>query len=270
MKLIKIVGLCLVAAFAITAFAASSAVAGEYGHCVKQKPVSKLYHGEYTTKGCTGKKASKEEEEKGGKKNKYSWVPLKAGEKIKTTSSGKLAFLEGSAGDIECNKNTDEGEITGPKSNVETTTFVECKTSTFKEECFSEGEKGKATIVTYPDDTTLIDHGEKGLSGKEPKEGEVWNEFTGTVESPFGKLLAHFFCLAGGGEVPFYVTGSLSGVMASKYLNKEGTAGEFTASKEIGEQDLITTYFTPEEVKGASVQNAKDKTKSASKLEVRS
>jgi hypothetical protein len=247
-------------------------MAGEYGHCVKQGKVGKLYKGEYTSKDClAASKVSKEEEEKGGKKNKYDWVPVPVGSHIKTTSSGKLAFLEGGAGNIECSANTDMGEITGPKSNVETTTFTGCKTSTFKEECFSEGEKGKATIVTYPDITTLIDNGEKGLSGGEPKPGEVWNEFTGSVESPFGKLLAHFFCLAGGGEVPFYVTGSLSGVFASKYLNKEEKTEEFTAGfGAAGEQDLITTYFTPEEVKGPSVQNAKDKIKGTEKVEIRS
>ena len=284
MKRIQVVGLCLVAAFAFTAFAASIAQAGEFGKCIELKAENKLYHGEYTGKGCEAKtKVSAEETEKGGKKNKYDWVPAPTaavGHGIKYTSSGKAATLEGEAGDITCKKNTDAGEILGPKADIDTTTFTECTLSVTKEACFSPGQTHNSkggTIVTYPDNTRLLDHGEKGGSGGEPAEGEVWTEFyeEGTTVGFTGEghFLAFFYCLAEGSEIPFEVEGTLAGVDLAKDLNKMSTAGEVSFAKGEGEQDLYTTYYDPitkEVTTGASVQNAKDKVKYSEKVEVKS
>ena len=54
MKRIKIVGLCLVAMFAMSALATSAAQAGEYGKCVKtaKNPTTKKYEAEYNDKNC--------------------------------------------------------------------------------------------------------------------------------------------------------------------------------------------------------------------------
>lgn len=281
MKRMKLVWLCVVAVFAFSAFAVATAQAGEFGKCIELKAEAKLYHGEYTGKGCEeATKVSAEETAKGGKKNKYKWEAVKAGSKIKYTSSGKSATLEGEAGDITCKKNTDEGEITGPKTDVDTVTFTECTLSVTKEACFSVGETHSSkggTIKTYLDNTKLIDHGEKGLSGDEPASGEVWTEFfeEGETEGFTGKghFLAYFHCLAEGSEIPFEVEGSVSGVNKAKDLNKMSTAGETVFSKTGGEQDLETTYFDPitsEVTTGKSVQNASDKIKYSEKLEVRS
>ena len=279
MKLTKVLGLCLVAAFAFSAFAVSTAQAGEYGKCIELKAEAKLYHGEYTGKGCEEKtKVSKEETEKGGKKNKYKWEPFAEGSHVKYTSSGKAATLEGEAGDITCKKNTDEGEITGPKTDLDKVRFVECTLSVTKEACLNEGtasSKG-GDISTENLHTKLVDHGEKGLSGDEPKEGEVWSEFYQPEEvegfNGKGQFLAVFHCLAEGAEIPFEVEGSVSGVFNAKDLNKMTTGGESVFGKGKGEQDLETTYFDPitkEVTTGASVQNASDKIKVSEKMEIR-
>ncbi len=47
MKRIRIMGLCLVAAFALTAVIASGAQAGQYGVCGKAAKVGKSYTGKY-------------------------------------------------------------------------------------------------------------------------------------------------------------------------------------------------------------------------------
>jgi hypothetical protein len=283
MKRIKVAGLCLVAAFAFSAAAVSTAQAGEYGKCIELKAENKLYHGYYTGKGCEEKtKVSEAEKTAGGKKNKYEWEPTPVGSKIPYTSTGKSATLEGEAGDITCKKNVDEGEITGPKTDKDKVKFEECTLSLSKEACWNTGtptSKG-GTIETFTDNTKLIDHGEKGLSGDEPAEGEVWTEFYEEEETTGftgpGHYLAAFECYVEKGvSIPFEVEGSVSGVNNAKDLNKMGTGGEVVFGKGKGEQDLTTIYYDPitkEVTAGASTQNANDKTKygNKEKLEIRS
>ena len=55
----------------------------------------------------------------------------------------------------------------------DTFTFMGCKLKPFELVCTSYGAK-EGEIVTNELASQLIDHGEKGLSGKEPAEGEVW------------------------------------------------------------------------------------------------
>jgi len=243
MKRMKVVGLCLVAAFAFSALAVSSAQAGTLGLCKKDKG------GKYENKECT-KTASE------AKKGKYEWEALPANQKF--TSEGGVSHLIGAAGEIECKHGTDEGEfLKGGKLDTDTFKFVECELLPFKFTCQNTATKGE--IVTHVLESTFIDQGEKGLSGKEPKAGEVWEQFTNKT------TLAEFECEG----IPFAVTGSVSGAVSNvnKAL-KEGKAGKKgkpgkpsfteTFSKEgAGEQDLVTTFFNPETGKvesGASVQ----------------
>lgn len=123
MKRIKIVGLCLVAVFAFTALAATSAQAGQIGKCVKAPKVNKKYTGKYTEKYCSTRATAKEEEEE-GKKNKYEWVP-NAG-KIPFTSESGESKLNSAAGAITCKKGKDTGEFIGANENRDTFTFEEC------------------------------------------------------------------------------------------------------------------------------------------------
>ena len=95
--------------------------------------------------------------------------------------------------------------MTGVKSDVDTTTFTSCILSVTKESCQNTATKG--TIVTTHNVTTLIDHGEKGDSGLEPAEGEVWTQYTGEgTKGPEG-VLAEWECSG----IPFVTNGSLSG-----------------------------------------------------------
>ncbi len=140
--------------------------------------------------------------------------------------------------------------------------FLGCKLKPFELVCKSYGAK-EGEIVTYELGTTLIDHGQKGLSGKEPAAKEVWEqtEAKGTHTDPVfgpGPWLASFEC----GGIPFAVTGSASGVFESAYVNaklKKGKGGKETGkgwkfgkpsfkidfTEKGGEQDLITTFVNP-------------------------
>jgi hypothetical protein len=268
MKRFKIVGLCLMAVFALTAIMASSASAGQFGTCIKKKGA-----GNYEGKYCEKKAAEP------GKGNS-EWVPNAAA--IKTLSEGGASALKGGAGEIACKKGSNVDEITGATTNKELFTFHECTLKPFELPCKNaeiEIEEGKGknakkvkvgVINTYPLKSHLIDHGEKGPSGKEPASGEVWNviEAEGMMNAGFtgpGPYLAAFEC----GPVPFEVTGSVSGVINKEYVNAKLKKGKVKAgkaikptyketySKEGGEQDLLTTFFNPETMKvetGASVQ----------------
>jgi hypothetical protein len=260
MKRIGIVGLCLAAMFALSAMGASSAFAGEYGVCAKAAKSGKTYTGKYEDKNCTKEEAAKT----GGK---YEWVPYPgpAGTKWTYTSKSKTAILEGSAGDITCKASTDTGEVTGVKSDVDTTSFTDCILSITKESCQNGATKG--TITTTKNVTTLIDHGEKGDSGKEPASGEVWTQFTGEGTTSQEGLLAEWECSG----IPFKTNGSLSGV-TTEDVNVMSTKSKTTFNKSVGEQDLVTTFFNPLTGKvesGAAVENVTGEVKNAGKIEIK-
>ncbi|MGP0102217.1 MAG: hypothetical protein ACLPUT_11440 [Solirubrobacteraceae bacterium] len=265
MKRIGIVGLCLAAMFALSAMGASSAFAGEYGVCAKAAKSGKKYTGKYLDKNCT--KAATEGEIAEGKKNKYEWDPYPgpAGTKWTYTSKSKTAILEGAAGDITCKASTDAGEVTGVKSDVDTTTFTGCILSVTKESCQNTATAG--TIVTTHNVTTLIDHGETGDSGKEPKEGEVWTQYTGEGTTGPEGTLASWECSG----IPFTTNGSLSGV-TTEDVNVMSTKSKTTFNKEVGEQDLLTTFFNPFTSKietGPAVENVTGEAKNAGKIEIK-
>ena len=237
MKRFKVIGLCLVAVFALSAVMASGASAGQFGKCNKLK--AKPYTGKYIGKYCEPKEAATAKEIEEGKKNKYEWEPL--AKPVKIISEGGETKLKGVAGEIACKHGTDSGELLNATENVDTFTFYECSLKPFELPCKNaeveiEVGKGKTAkkekvgvIVTYPLKSKLIDHGEKGPSGKEPAEGEVWNsmQWNGTLHpSAFGEgpWLAAFEC----GPVPFAVSGSVSSVIPAKFVSaklKEGKPG---------------------------------------------
>ena len=107
---------------------------------------------------------------------------------VAVTAKTKAAELVGAAGTIACKKSTSVGTIEGMKTNHELITFEGCE---FKGpvtgECHSAG-KPSGVIETNKLVTTLIDNGEKGPSGGEPKAGEVWDNFkaeSGTVQAQY-------------------------------------------------------------------------------------
>ncbi len=264
MKRIGIVGLCLAAMFALSAMGASSAFAGEYGVCAKAAKSGKTYTGKYEDKNCTKEEATKT----GGK---YEWVPYPgpAGTKWGYTSKSKTATLVGEAGNITCSKSTDAGEVTGVKSDVDTTSFTGCVLSITKESCQNTANKGE--IVTTHNVTTLIDHGEKGESGKEPAEGEVWTQYTGQPGTigfnGAPEVLAEWECSG----IPFVTDGSLSGP-TTEDVNVMSTKSKTVFSASGGEQDLVTTFFDPLTSKvetGPAIEEVTGEAKNAGKIEIK-
>jgi hypothetical protein len=282
MKRIHIVGLCLVAVFAISAMASSAAFAGEYGQCLKISPVTgkALKNTKYKDENCTIKESVSDPDGKyewypgapakcqGAKNGHYTDNACTVGQKESdpdgkfearcgaeagsggnfgkanncATFTSKTGFAALStpalgASAVECQKSTGSGEITGPKSGSTITTFTEC--STKGEKCQSKGEPA-GTIKTFEILTTLIDHGEKGLSGGEPISGEVWTEFS--IKSPETSL-AIFSCTGVGF---FSAIGSNAGVTEGN-INKMGTSNKTEIKVGLGEQDQITKYCEVEE-----------------------
>ena len=134
MKRMRIVGLCLVAAFALSAISAGSASAlPEVGRCV-----AKAGTGKYKNSNCT-EKAGKLVSEKA-----FEWVknPIKKGFK----ASGGVSILEGASGtQIECKTNASSGEYLSTTSTKEVhkvvARFNECGVPAFGgTECKTKGD----------------------------------------------------------------------------------------------------------------------------------
>ncbi len=133
MKRIRIVGLCLVAMFALSAVAAASASAEEpeYMTCVKMKG------GNYE-KGCGEKVLAGS--------GKAELEPVAS--KTKFTSKSKAATFTIGTHKVTCKKDTDEGEFTTPGYDKEKITFSGCiLDGNKKNPCESEGAPS-GTIVT--------------------------------------------------------------------------------------------------------------------------
>jgi len=141
MKRIRIIGLCLVAAFAMSAIASAtaSAAAPEFGQCLK-KAVSGGVG--YSDTKCNKKVASGA---------LYEWVPgFKAG-KNTFTSTGTTATLKTSGGKtVTCTKEKSTGtyiEGTDNKHEETTVNFSGCKSSGFT--CTTVG-KATGELTTNP------------------------------------------------------------------------------------------------------------------------
>ena len=234
MKRMRIVGLCLVAVFAFTAIAASSAFAepsGEFGFCVKKTG------GKYENSGCTKEKAGA---------TKFEWEPLTTPVGLSgKMKEGTLATLETVKGTkITCKKEHNTGEIATAHevANV-VATFEECETS--KIPCHNEGT---STIKTNP---------LSGGTGVE-KKGTTPpsnNKMAEELHGPGGGALAEFECSG----LKVVVTGSVlhpvaSGKMLTKTTEKfSATKGEQKPSNYEGEPDdshalaSSTNGGTPEE-----------------------
>ena len=266
MKRIRIVGLCLVAMFAMSALAATAAHAGEYGVCKKAEPKNT---GNYSDKNC---------QIKVGGTGGWEWYPAGSPQvptPIAYTDSTKTAELVGAAGVIKCKKSTSSGAITGPKSDIDVVRFTGCEfIGAVKGECHSAGEPA-GNITTNVLNTKLIDHGEKGFSGGEPAEGEVWTEFYGpggpeTVQAEYecAKLLV---IRTEGSLSGKYTKGSINVMSKKAETEFNGVLGE--SPGKFGEQDLFSEASIgggPFEPVGQGIEKTKGKTKNSVKLEIKS
>ena len=230
MRRMRFLGVAIFAAIAFGAITASGAQAGVVGLCVKAPKEGKHYVGAFTDKLCT-KEATKTEFEE-GKHNKYTFEEAK---EVPYTSIGGPAALKGALGTISCESNTDVGKFINGRMGEDMFTFHGCTLSTTGGKCGTAG-----VIVTNTLTTHLIDHGEKGDSGKEPAEKEAWVDLEGTE----GKPLAEFECEPG---IKIKVTGSVSGKIGpldvQTKAGKEGKKPKYSFELEfkagVAEQDLI-------------------------------
>ena len=193
MKRITIIGLCVGAALALSAVAATSALAfkeeaPEVGRCLK------LTGGKFKEAGCkTAAKGTSEE--------KYEWYPgfgpnSKGEEKLlepskrtykavsKEASVIKLETTHGET--VTCKKQTSEGELTGPKTNrAFNVAFTGCESAGFK--CISTNPKATnegEILVKELDGVIGIEKlGATAATDKVanlfvPASGEIFTEFT--------------------------------------------------------------------------------------------
>lgn len=194
MKRIRMVGLCLVAVFAMTAVAAASASAAapEYLVCGKAAKVGKTYTGKFSNKECTDSVAT------GGK---YELAPYTSAKKLALKTKSGASSLDvyipgkGIAGETTCAKSKGEGTITGAKTATAVITFEKCEEAGKVCTSLQAGTK-KGEIVTQTLDETLV-------ASSSSKTG-VANEVKG---GGAGNLSASFNCE--GAE--FITTGTVAG-----------------------------------------------------------
>ena len=198
---------------------------------VSRPPRRQAVHGHYTEKYCSTH--ATEAEEKEGKKNKYEWDPNSAN--IPFTSEGGASYLKG-AGEIKCEHDTDSGTFEGATRDKDVFRFTDCEVFPFGELSKSYGAEA-GEIVTYELCSLLIDHGEKGLSGKEPAAGEVWMQETNTGDHMIlclapGPSLASFECQG----IPFVVTAH-SAAWSRSVHRGEAEGGQDTQGRQAGRTD---------------------------------
>ena len=143
MRRIRIVGLCLVAVFAMSAIASAtaSAAAPEFGQCLKKKV--KSLPG-YTTSKCTIEATEVS-------KGTYEWVPgAKTGENEFTTKGGVATLLTIKGESVTCESEESSGTYNIGGNNKEektTVTFKKCSSGGLT--CTTEG-KAAGELVTKP------------------------------------------------------------------------------------------------------------------------
>jgi hypothetical protein len=206
MKRMRIMGLALVAVFAMTAIVASSASAAgpSFGRCVAQAG------GKFLNNGCTKPSTPGKE--------KYEWTNVIPKPKFFSKLKEGIPTLETVKGTkITCKTEEGPGEITSPKSvGGVVATFTGCETSGLK--CASAGQ-AEGVIVTSALEGII---GVEKVGTKTPLNDKVASE----LHAPVGQKVAAFVCAG----LPVEVRGSvLHPVTVNKMLL---TATEkFTASK---------------------------------------
>ena len=277
MRRVRIVGLCLVAVLACGAMLASAAQAAEVGECLKLAKVEGVFHGKYVDKSCQVAATPLQEAE--GKHNKYEWSPGVSAANASFTGKGQSAEKVGAAGTIACSaKSKLTGEWTGPKTAREQIAFDGCAfKGAIVSECHTPGQE-PYVIATSHLQVSLIGHGETGLGGAEPAEGEVWSQL---LEEP-GVYWSEWGC--SNAKPPYEPiirvreSGSLSGVFTPASINLMGrkTTIEFNgvlgeSPGNFGEQDLVSEASIgggPWEPAGAAVLKATVSTKGG-KVEIK-
>lgn len=213
MRHLRMIGLCLVAAFALGAVmsATASAELPEVVECAKAAKLGKKYTGDYTDKKCSKEASAKEIEE--GKTNKYVLRPWdKEPSKVKAfkgKGAGSNLDVVG-LGEVTCTSSTDEGKFTGPKTaGGIKVTFKGCEVD--HEKCHSK------SAASGEIKTNTLD-GEVGYINKATK------EVGADLKAESGPYEAEFEC----GVLPLdaVVKGSVIGIVEP--INKFTKEATFT------------------------------------------
>jgi len=224
MRHIRIVGLCLVALFALGAVAAASASAAEPAlyECAKAgketvkyisggKEKSKsVYTGKYTEKKCATLAPAGIYRAGGAPEGKYE-LQEGVGKGKEFKGKGSAADLETPVGEVRCTTSADTGKFTTPKTGHMVATFTGC--ATLGHQCESVGAK-------------------TGEIKTQPLEGEVGYISGGGSKSPVvgvdlkpqtGLVLAVFTCNPE--ELHMRITGSVIAEVEPTYnrFTKEAT-----------------------------------------------
>jgi hypothetical protein len=249
MKRIGVTGLCLAAALAFAAVAASSAAAAgpEYGQCVAKKK------GKYSDAGCTTLAI----------KGTYEWTPgpppncvgvkkhgnyseskcetldLKKGKPKgkfeKTACAPECADFTSETGkgvrksvvplsvEVTCDASKDEGAITGSKTDVDAVQFTGCET--LGQKCDNTATLGE--IDTYLLSTELVESG-----------GKVYDKFFGGETNSEGTFSVEYACENVG---YFRIQGSIAGEMNP--INVMGTSENVVFAAGV-EQEQTMEYST--------------------------
>jgi hypothetical protein len=136
MRYVKALALCVLAVctIGVAVVSSASAVAPEYGRCLKaEKNVKKEYTGGFSDSKCTKKVTEAEK----AKKGKYEWLPGVVKNK-QASIGGKGILEEVGKNAVGCKSETSTGEYVGTKEvkNV-VVKFQECASGPFT--CTSEG-----------------------------------------------------------------------------------------------------------------------------------
>lgn len=208
---VRLVGLCLVAMFAISVgvAASASAAAPEYGRCEKAEKVGTSYTGKFSNSGCTKEVPESER----AKKGKYEWHP--GAVKAKQTSKGGKAILE-EAGRyaVGCESEESTGEYSGTKTVKHVIVkFKRCEAPGLI--CTSEGQE-RGDLETVP------------LEGRVVWENEAKHKTAFDLVPEGGGDFIEFNC---GGTLTVAVRGSIlvpvtadkmSETVTLKYVGKKG------------------------------------------------
>jgi hypothetical protein len=253
MKRINVLGLCLVAVFALSAVIASAAFATdpEYQICGKAAKNGKAYTGKYSDKACSvaePKGEGKYEREEEAKAKKKAFKGKNEGEPHnnivnvfgeKKGGPTEPAVIEGTT---TCKSEKVAGETTGPKTTTWKTEYKGCGAVVAKipTECNTKGEKN-GVIKTDQLSSTLVNldkatpHKRVGLRVK--------------GGGPGGRL-AQYECLEGGlnvevfGEILAEVKGNLN--IANKDTSANAKEGPLKLQSDTYEEEAIGSQAADE------------------------
>ncbi|HTY96144.1 MAG TPA: hypothetical protein VMB91_03825 [Solirubrobacteraceae bacterium] len=239
---IRVVGLCLIAVFALSAViaVASAQASVEVGQCAKLLKTGKgetSYKGRYNSKTCgnkAGEEATPEEQGLGGPKNKYEWKPGPAGNGA-FTGKGKTVAITAGELEVTCKTSVSSGAIRGAGTIEARFNFKGCvQPKNENKKCTTHG-KELGEIETH----ALIGIFEEGAEpGKEPLI-QFTHKGKGTISEP-AEPWVEFECI----EKKFTVSGILTGknTQVPNEMTKKGGV-EFSAL--VGKQELVASFPSP-------------------------